>query len=51
MRITAVPRNLNINGMFILTQAIGFKHIIDIISHLLCFDQIAGQRECTPFCI
>jgi hypothetical protein len=33
-----------------LTQAIGLRHIIDIINHLLCFDHIAGQSEWTPFC-
>jgi len=33
-----------------LTQASGLRQIIDIRSHLLCFDHKAGQRECSPFC-
>jgi hypothetical protein len=28
-----------------LTQATGLIHIIDIITHLLSFEDIAGQRE------
>lgn len=32
-----------------LTQAKGLRQIIDIISHLLCFDHKAGQSECIPF--
>jgi hypothetical protein len=33
-----------------LTQVTGLRHIIDISIHFLCFDQIAGHKECIPFC-
>jgi hypothetical protein len=33
-----------------LTQVTGLRHIIDISIHFLCFDQIAGHKECILFC-
>lgn len=32
-----------------LTQVTGLRHIIDISIHFLCFDQMAGHKECIPF--